>query len=355
MAASAPDDIRAILARTHLPALDGLRACAVGLVIAYHAGVPVYGDLGVTGFFVLSGFLITWLLIREFRDTGTISMRDFYIRRTLRIFPAYYAFLVFTVVADAILWVPRSTLLTVAAFTYTTNYYFAFHPHAGSLALTWSLAVEEQFYLLWPALARRCLVAGLPAMRAVLVAIIAFVVAWRSYLFLVRHVGTLYVYSAFDARADSLAIGCLMASTCQTDAFAALARRLTASPLLPVIPALVLSLPRTGAFWTAWHYAIGFTLEASMMAVIIIQMLMLSRHRLWRWLESPVARYLGRISYPLYLWHGYGLAIGDHVPAGTLAQRVLGVIAAIGLATGSYFIVERPMLRLRSRFIPGPA
>lgn len=355
MEARAHDDIRAILARTHLPALDGLRACAVALVIAYHAGVPVYGDLGVTGFFVLSGFLITWLLIREFRDTGTISMRNFYIRRTLRIFPAYYAFLVFTVVVDAILGVPRSMLLTVAAFTYTTNYYFAFHPHTGSLALTWSLAVEEQFYLLWPAFARRRLAAGLPALRIALVGIISLVVAWRSYLFLVRHVGTLYVYSAFDARADSLAVGCLMASTCHTDAFAALARRLTAHPLLPVIPALVLSLPRTGTFWTNWHYTGGFTLEASMMAVIIIQMLLLSRHRLWRWLESPVARYLGRISYPLYLWHGYGLAIGAHVPAGTITQRVMGVLAAIALASGSYFIVERPVLRLRSRFAAVPA
>ena len=77
--------------RKHLPALDGLRAIAVFVVILYHSGVAagIPGDLGVTAFFVLSGFLITWLLIREYDRTGTVSFGDFYLRRTLRIFPAY--------------------------------------------------------------------------------------------------------------------------------------------------------------------------------------------------------------------------------------------------------------------------
>ena len=85
--------LREKMERKHLPALDGLRAICVLTVMAYHGGLPIPGDLGVSAFFVLSGFLITWLLILEQQQTGSISLRDFYARRTLRIFPAYYVFI----------------------------------------------------------------------------------------------------------------------------------------------------------------------------------------------------------------------------------------------------------------------
>src|SRR5689334_4910197 len=99
-------DLHEIVARRRMPVLDGLRAVAVFLVVCGHAGYPVAGipgDLGVSLFFVLSGFLITRLLVREENDTGTVSLRNFYLRRTLRIFPAYYAFLAFSITADRFL------------------------------------------------------------------------------------------------------------------------------------------------------------------------------------------------------------------------------------------------------------
>ncbi|MEO9117055.1 MAG: acyltransferase, partial [Gemmatimonadaceae bacterium] len=137
----------------HLPALDGLRAVAVFIVIAYHAditkGIPA--DLGVTLFFVLSGFLITWLLLREFDESGTISIRRFYVRRTLRIFPAYYVFAVISFALDTVLGKRWTIGLITVTFTYLVNYYNALFGHpTTSVAHAWSLAVEEQFYLLWP-------------------------------------------------------------------------------------------------------------------------------------------------------------------------------------------------------------
>src|SRR5690606_200728 len=109
----------------------------------------VPGDLGVTAFFVLSGFLITWLLVKEWKSTGSVSLKNFYYRRAFRIFPAYYAFLLFSVVADYALGERWSPSRTLSLLTYTSNYYNAFNGHpTNSTAHMWSLAVEEQFYII---------------------------------------------------------------------------------------------------------------------------------------------------------------------------------------------------------------
>src|SRR6266545_3183390 len=141
------------LTSTHIPALDGMRAVAVFLVIFYHFGFDwVPGAHGVMIFFVLSGFLITRLLLLENEKFGRISLKAFYLRRVLRIFPAFYcywgilvAFLLLT--GKQILW-PHAW----SALSYLSNYYVALNgdPNNG-FSHTWSLGIEEQFYLLWPA------------------------------------------------------------------------------------------------------------------------------------------------------------------------------------------------------------
>lgn len=202
------------LERHHLPALDGLRAVAVTVVMSYHYTTSrwIPGDLGVSLFFVLSGFLITLLLLREESATGTVSLRAFYIRRTLRIFPAYYVYIVFSLAIDTARGHPWSGQLLVSAFAYLVNYFNALHGHpASSVAHAWSLANEEQFYLLWPALFLLLLHAA-PRRRPEWVGgLIALVLIWRSWLYLGVHVGGAYVYDAFDTRFDNLAIGCALA------------------------------------------------------------------------------------------------------------------------------------------------
>ena len=103
------EQLRRRLDMQHIPALDGVRGLSVALVIFYHAGIPVSGPLGVLMFFVLSGFLITWLLLKEDEQFGAISLRSFYRRRTLRIFPAFYCFWAMAVLlriagGGAVLW-----------------------------------------------------------------------------------------------------------------------------------------------------------------------------------------------------------------------------------------------------------
>jgi peptidoglycan/LPS O-acetylase OafA/YrhL len=116
---------RALLHQRHLPALDGMRAIAVLIVILGHEGVHGVppADLGVSIFFVLSGFLITWLLLLEEESTGDVSLRRFYVRRALRIFPAYFAYLAFSFTLDSVLGDMRWKHLLLPALTYTVNYY----------------------------------------------------------------------------------------------------------------------------------------------------------------------------------------------------------------------------------------
>src|SRR5439155_4173618 len=98
-----------------------------------------------------------------------------------------------------------------------------------------------------------------------------------------------------------------------------------------------------------FHYSVGFTLEAVLCALVLVETLQLSTGRGWRWLESRLARWLGALSYSIYLWHIWGLSIGMHLP-GLPGMRLIGGTAiTLGLAAGSYYVVERPLLALRRR------
>jgi peptidoglycan/LPS O-acetylase OafA/YrhL len=342
----------------HLPALDGLRAVAVFVVISYHAGVMqgVPGDLGVTLFFVLSGFLITWLLVKEFVATGSISIRSFYARRALRIFPAYYVFILFSLAVDTAMGHRWSRTLIAVAFTYLVNYYNAFlgHPNT-SIAHAWSLAVEEQFYLLWP-LACLSLLRRSRNTAAHGVAIVIVVAAlWRSSLYLFAHAPVSYLYNAFDTRCDSLAIGCFLALSLDTRWFNLVRERIRSSALLPLVTlALIWLAHRFGT--SAYHYTIGMTVDAVLLAVFMVQMLGLSSRPLWRWLDHPVARWLGRISYPSYLYHEWGLSVGrrllPHAPQ--LLIFAAGYLATLCFAYGSYRVVERPFLAIKDWLFSSP-
>ena len=341
------------MTQRHLPALDGLRALAVFTVITYHfnSSTIVPGDLGVSAFFVLSGFLITWLLMREVEQTGRISLGAFYTRRTLRIFPAYYAYIIFSLAIDTWRGHPWSHGLIGSAFAYVMNYYNAVNNHPStSVAHAWSLAVEEQFYLLWPALFSVLWRRGRKVTGVGLILLILTVMTWRCYLYLVRDVGSAYVYNAFDTRFDNLAVGCLLAVCVDRAWFERLAGAVARWSWAPIVTLACLLMSRIGGS-KGYHYGPGFTMDALLVAILLVQLLQLSRTRLWSWLDHPVVKYLGVISYPLYLYHGWGLSAGEHLHnVSPAVQLIVGIAGCIVLASGSYFIVERPFLSLKRRW-----
>ena len=340
------------LSRGQLPALDGLRAIAAYLVVLFHFGLPwVPGGLGVLAFFVLSGFLITWLLLKEAERHGDVSLRLFYIRRALRIFPAFYVYAGVLLVAlhtfgKRIVWGQA-----MASLLYVNNYYQAIagDPSTG-LSHTWSLGIEEQFYLLWP-IAFVALHHRRPLLARFLVIGIACVWIHRWMLVMAGvHQG--YIYEAFDTRADHLMIGCLLAVALRERWGSPLWRQLSAHATLPALTLAALAASATlGYRIDGYRDAVGFVVDPLLVAALIVQLIALSESDAWSWINWPAVRYLGRISYSVYLYQQIvptfvEAALRGRPFALQLSAHVIGVTL---VASVSYWIIERPFLAIKDR------
>lgn len=332
-----------------IPGLDGMRALGVLMVVVGHASnLPQFpaalrhllvfdiAHLGVNIFFVLSGFLITTLLIDERARTGRVSLRDFYIRRTVRIFPA--AFLYIGVVALLVLagWRVLAPGDLVHALTYTMNFH---HERAWSLGHLWSLSVEEQFYLLWPGLFLLARQRALPLLLALMVlAPLARVVVWI--LFPGERVG---IDEEFPFVADALAAGCVVALLCERVGGERLAAWMPGWGY--ALAAGTTLLAASFSEWPSFHLPIGASLVNVGIAVVLLGIVHRPFVLLKRWLDSAPLIYIGGLSYSLYLWQQLFLD-----PDQPLANRSL--LLAIGLAflaaVASHRLVERPLLALRA-------
>lgn len=344
-----------ILPSKTLPALNGFRMLAVLSVVLAHAGVGfiLTARHGVAGFFVLSGFLITWLLLREFEKNQTISFKNFYMRRALRIFPAYYAFVTVSVAWDLYRGNDNIREMILPSLFYLVNYHNALQGHSSaSVAHLWSLAVEEQFYFLWPLVFLTLVGRSKVTVIRFLVGAILAVMIWRSVAFSVLEFGDSYAYNAFDTRFDNLAIGCLLALLMEKPGFRAVMDRLSSKFWMPLLTLVLLTLSRLMPS-PDYEYGPAFTIDALLLAMLLVQLIRLSHGRFWGWLNHPVSVYLGIISYPIYLWHVWGLQAGHKL--GFLpetGQLLMGIGFSVLLATGSYYCIEKPFLRLKGRYQP---
>lgn len=340
-----------------IPALDGVRALAVLSVILWHLGVRFAAGIhGVMAFFVLSGFLITWLLLAENEQTGTVSLRKFYIRRALRIFPAFYVFWIVYVVLAAMVLHRTEWPSYISSLLYVSNYYAALTaPAHVAMAHTWSLAVEEQFYLIWPFLFLHFR-SDLRRLTRLLVGFLICVWIYRAFLFYRLHVPPTWLGVAFETRADHLVVGCLLAVLIKRRAISPFLRAITTSPLLPVVTMALLAgsiyLGSGSETNPAYLYTVGFCVDPLLLGILIMQWIVLTPSPMWRWLDSPWMRFAGRISYPMYLYHW----LIDYVLVRwvqgwpVIVSVLVGIGVSVLLATLSYYIVERPFLRLKARF-----
>lgn len=304
------DSLYARLDRREIPALNGVRAIAVFLVILFHFGFDrVPGGRGVTIFFVLSGFLITWLLLGELARTGGISLRGFYRRRVLRIFPAFYAFWVGIVALQLVRGREVTWPHAWSAFLYVSNYFQALAPRPeNGFSHTWSLAVEEQFYLLWPLIFLWCR-GDLEKMTRVLIGFIVAAATYRLMLVYGFDVNERYLYQAFDTRGDNLLVGCLLAVLLKRRTLSSLWRVSTAHPAMPLVTVslLVISVLYGEEYVFRYRDAVSFTIEPMLFAILLVQLIALSSTPWWSWLDAAPVRYLGLISYPLYLYQNVTL------------------------------------------------
>jgi peptidoglycan/LPS O-acetylase OafA/YrhL len=311
------------------PELDGIRGLAILAVLAQHVGLPSTtwsGMVGVNLFFVLSGFLITSLLVAEHDRTGRIDLRAFYERRIRRLVPALAAVLLATAVVMALQGRIAEYLGQAgAAVFYVANIAKSVGFDLGYVGHTWSLAQEEQFYLLWPAaivlLPRRWLV---PGIMVGIVASVAMQLLTKD---------DLLAYFRPDVRADAILWGCLLA-------------------LAPVrLPAVVAGLCAIGlvlvAFGDAWPYAYGL---ASVLSVGLVA----GAASLSRLLSARFLVRIGEISYGLYLWHLLpATMLWPVTQSGNVGAMVVVLVLSFGLALASERWIERPFRHPRRQPVSG--
>jgi peptidoglycan/LPS O-acetylase OafA/YrhL len=345
------------------PALDGLRGVAVAGVLLFHAGFSwaVGGFLGVSTFFTLSGFLITSLLICERRATGRIRLRAFWARRFRRLMPAALLTLGLIVLYGAFLATPAQVQAlrgdVLAALGYVANWHFLFSGQSyGQLFSSpspvehfWSLAIEEQFYFVFPLLAVGVLAVARGSRRALGVTLGVLAIGSVLLTTLLYHPGgdTSRVYYGTDTRAAELLVGALLAVL--------LSRRFVLRKFIPrliVLSVGTAALIATIAVWvttdqySSWLYQGGLGLYALGSAAIIAAALQPGLVR--NALSIPPLRWLGRISYgvylihwPVYLWLSPGRTGLDPWPLFVIRMAV-----TLALAAASYHLVER---RIRTR------
>lgn len=347
-----------------IPQLDGLRAFAILIVLVGHSshGIAIlgaleeYAFLGVDLFFVLSGFLITGILLDQ---KGTKSyFLNFYARRGLRIWPLYYAFLVLVFVLGP--HIPGTPVLPSNIrweyfAAYLQNVAFNTRGEMGSftLAITWSLAIEEQFYLIWPMVVH---VTGRRTFRNVAISVLFLSALYRLVMFATGNPSFIKTL----ARADELAIGALIAYWLRSPDFCwGNLRKLSAAMvLLGCCGTVALQfLPVAKELFECSVYAAGF---GGLLGFALCELDQSTAYG--RILSTPGLRYIGKISYGLYLLHPVAFRMFRATPIYrgilTLDNQVLRKslvlagfwIVVLATASASWYLFEQPILRLKSKF-----
>jgi peptidoglycan/LPS O-acetylase OafA/YrhL len=325
--------------------LDGLRAIAVLLVVAHHAWTPEFsrGYVGVDVFFVISGFLITGILLREFESRGTIRFRRFYLRRAVRLYPALLLCAAVVAIPGVILassgWGHvKATAFAVLYLTPITREIDS--ASAGVWSHTWSLGIEEMFYLVWPVVLLLALRAKL---RPVVIAILATVAG----------AALLYVFADTDAhflpsfmRAGGIFIGCALA----------LLVHQYGPPRLPRFTGWI---ALAVMLWVSLRPVPGLQIGGVVIVVVIATVLAIASFVAVRQsrtlavvLGNPVMAYIGRISYELYLWHFVLLSLGMWWAGrdATMADVAWWAVPlSFGAAAATHALVTPLMGRLRKR------
>jgi peptidoglycan/LPS O-acetylase OafA/YrhL len=348
-----------------MPSLDGLRAISFLLVFISHANIipNMPGGLGIVIFFVISGFLITRQIVAEIERDGSLNLKAFYMRRVFRLAPALLAYLAFFTPVLLALGSVVTPVQVASGIFYFANYYHIFvgYPRRNPLPITWTLSVEEHYYIVYPFLMlafRRHLKGLLPW----LLALLGVALAWRMELFHLCHSAESRPalcglpnenrLEGTDAMFDVIlfgAVGAIALHFYEASVRPILVNRATFAAALLTIA--VCMLIRSPLFRDTVHYSI----RAFCVAVVMLNVLYGKDEAFRRILSTRPLVLIGKMSYSLYLFH-FGTMISieafDHhrQSLGTPLNIALYVLFSVVLATLSYKLVEMPTMKFRKRF-----
>jgi peptidoglycan/LPS O-acetylase OafA/YrhL len=332
--------------RGRMSALDGLRAISIALVLLGHisgtVGFPKislslvlgdYANLGVVVFFVISGYLITRLLVEEHQQFGSISLRLFYARRAIRLAPAFLWYIAFIAIVERFRWIRLNSGDIFSALTYTINFRTGSSWYVGHL---WSLSVEEQFYLLWPAIV---VIVGIR--KSLWVAVGMILVSPIARLWALQHHEP---GSMFPCVADSIAFGCLLAIVGENLLSRKWYRAFVERPLF--VPTAVILI-----FACNWlrSYFVGILVGVSiinLLVSVLVHRCTLTGSRVTAFLSLRPMVAVGAFSYSLYLWQQFFL---NRNSSWAICRFPANILLAVCAAFLSYYFVELPLNDFRRR------
>ena len=341
---------RATAGYPRIPCVDGLRGLAILSVLYSHGGFsrgfphfwwwPFDGSPGVSVFFILTGLLVTTILLDEKEKIGQVSVRNFFIRRALRIWPALYAFLLAAFVLRAIGWIQFDTMAWVASATHWMNFYTG--PNLWPLSHMWSLSLQECFYLVWPFVVTRL------SVRKSIWLSLAVIVGWPLVRLIAHGSPAPWpAHLALDNNGmNTIVCGALLALLMRDHAFVPFLRRLTHVAVLFVAVGVLTALYALHLSWPHWFA--GFLAPLRNLSTLAIVWWCISnrKHRIGQFLEHPALVYVGAISYSLYLWQQLFLSPNPDW-ACAFPQNLLLAFAVGAL---SYYLCEVPARTLGTRF-----
>lgn len=344
-----------------LKCFDGLRAISIIMVIVAHSK-STWGDdissalsalirnggTGVRCFFVISGFLITYLLIKEIQQNGRLSLSGFYARRTLRIFPALFFYLGIVAVLTSAGWIDLSSQQFIAASTFTWNYGHTWISEVGAhsyfLGHLWSLSLEEQFYLVWPGI---IILLGFSGSLRLAIVAIALMPVLRIATYFLFPDSQPFITSMFHTAVDPILIGAVGAVLAHLYDVNILMRRKGAYLLFMVcVIFLLIASPLLSHYVRGYHVVLGITLDSLAILFIIFWLQSYPDSFTGKLLESSPMVWIGTLSYSLYLWQQLFLSPLNDTLLGVWPINLLAVFVC---AIFSYYIIEKPFLKIRDR------
>lgn len=344
----------------YLASLDGARGFMTIAVLIAHTrmalfeGAIVYMDV----FFAMSGYLITSILLKDYRKHGRISLKKFYMRRVMRLYPALTAMVICFVVLSWFFATDFRERLTEAlvSWFYLMDYWSPVSAFIGVGAEphytghTWSLAVEEQFYLIWPLLLICLLRFSGVTVRTAMIILGLALVFWLWRIFLAANGATImHLYRAFDTRADALLLGCALAVLLNAIDISAYPRfwKACAVSLLP-IAVMTLIACLTLNHHMRWYYYVSPLFGAIPGVIAVLGLLHPERTFMHRLYEHPVPVFIGRICYGLYIWHFPIFAwVVTWAQPRYIVTFLVGWPLTFAVATLSYYLLERPFMHAR--------
>jgi peptidoglycan/LPS O-acetylase OafA/YrhL len=312
-------------------------SCHTGILSPFN-----FGYIGVRIFFVISGFLITWLLLKELASDGTISLKNFYLRRTMRIFPCSYAYIATIALLGAYGVVELAPDDVARGLTYTINY--GYLKRSWTVAHLWSLSVEEQFYLLWPAIV---IIAGKRRATFAALATVALCPLIRLYIWVLVPQARHDIGFTFETVADALATGCLLACLRNWLWDQGWYRRLLHSKWVLLTPVLVLA---GGMLYNRprLYCLFGQTLLNVSAAVLIDWTVRYPQTRTGRFLNLRPMRHVGILSYSLYIWQQL-FCVEYRYHGEWWSSFPVNVALSFAAAVLSFYLIEQPFLALRKK------